>query len=82
LLAIYEYTHNQSDDSFVAITSSARIAYAARINTRGGYQTKPAAISGLNGDIDDMLQIEEAANTWWVILIYERYFISKLFAFY
>ncbi|KAF2491658.1 hypothetical protein BU16DRAFT_565360 [Lophium mytilinum] len=77
LLAIYEYTHGRAEDAFVTIAGSARMAYAARIHARDNYQTQmtPAASHNTNGDI--LLQAEEAANTWWGIVIYERAFFSE-----
>jgi hypothetical protein len=73
LLAVYEYTHGRPDDAFATITSSARMAYGARIHARDRCQTQTAHTAGQNADTDLLLQAEEAANTWWGIVIYERY---------
>lgn len=63
LLAMYEYTHGRPEDAFVTITGSARMAYATGINR----QTQR-----IYPDRDLLLQDEEAANTWWGIVILER----------
>jgi Fungal specific transcription factor domain len=73
LLAVYEYTHGRPDDAFVTIAGSARMAYAARIHARDRHQAQMAHTTGLNADIDVLLHAEEAANTWWGIVICERY---------
>ena len=73
LLAVYEYTHGRPDDAFVTIAASARMAYAARIHAPGRHQTQMTHTAGHNVDIDLLMQAEEAANTWWGIVICERY---------
>lgn len=73
LLAVYEYTHGRPDDAFVTIAGSARMAYAARIHTRDRHQAQMTHTAGHNADTDLLLRAEEAANTWWGIVIYERY---------
>jgi hypothetical protein len=73
LLAVYEYTHGRPDDAFVTIAGSARMAYAARIHARDRHQTQMTHTAGHNADTDLLLQAEEAANTWWGIVICERY---------
>jgi hypothetical protein len=73
LLAVYEYTHGRPDDAFMTIAGSARMAYAARIHARDRHQTQMTHIAGHNADTDLLLQAEEAANTWWGIVICERY---------
>ncbi|KAF7556148.1 hypothetical protein G7Z17_g1640 [Cylindrodendrum hubeiense] len=81
LLAVYEYTHGRPDDALTTITGSARMAYAARIHTGDRLQTQMTRIAGHNADIDFLLQAEEAANTWWGIVVYERIFLSEATVF-
>lgn len=78
LLALYEYRHSRPDDAFVTIAGIARMAYATRINVCDRHQTQMTHISGENGDIDLLLQGEEAANTWWGIVVYERFVLSSV----
>jgi len=78
LLAVYEYTHGRPDDAFVTIASSARMAYAARIHARDRHQTQMTDTAGHNADTDLLLQAEEAANTWWGIVICERYVSPRM----
>lgn len=73
LLAVYEYTHGRPNDAFVTIAGSARIAYAARIHTSGQQVSQSRQMTMHNADIDQLSQTEEAANTWWGMLVYERY---------
>jgi len=73
LVAIYEYTHGRSDDAFVTITGTARMAYAVRIHNRDDRQTPMPCRINEKADIGPLLQAEEAANTWWGITICERY---------
>jgi hypothetical protein len=73
LLAVYEYTHGRPGDAFVTIAGSARMAYAARIHARDRRQAQMVHTAGHNADTDILLQAEEAANTWWGIVIFERY---------
>lgn len=73
LLAVYEYTHGRPDDAFMTIAGSARMAYAANIHSRDRHQTQMTHTADYNADNDLLLQAEEAANTWWGIVICERY---------
>ena len=73
LLAVYEYTQGRPDDAFVTIAGSARIAYTARIHTRNCHQPQVTHKTDRDTGVDLLLQTEEAANTWWGIIIYERY---------
>jgi hypothetical protein len=76
LLAVYEYMHGRPDDAFVTVASSARMAYAARIHTRERHQAQMTNAIGHNEDDDFLLRTEEAANTWWGIVIFERYVLQ------
>jgi hypothetical protein len=78
LLAVYEYTNGRPDDAFVTIAGSARMAYAARIHTGDRHQTHLAHTIGHNEDRGLLLQAEEAANTWWGIIICERYVSPRI----
>lgn len=74
LLAVYEYTHGRPDDAFVTIAGTARMAYAAGIHACDRHQTPTIHTTGdHNTDPDLLLQAEEAANTWWGIVVCERY---------
>ena len=73
LLAVYEYTHGRPDDAFVTIAGSARMAYAARVHAHDCNRTRTTQTAGHNEDTNFLLQAEEAANTWWGIVIWERY---------
>ncbi|EXJ89344.1 hypothetical protein A1O3_02411 [Capronia epimyces CBS 606.96] len=89
LLAVYEYTHGRADDAFVTIAGIARMAYAARIHTRNCPQIQMTHTAGHNADADAdtntntdlLLHAEEAANTWWGIVICERTFFSEVAVF-
>ncbi len=80
LLAMYEYTHGRPDDAFVTVACSARMAYAARINPPGSHQAQITYIADHNANSDLLLQGEEAANTWWGIVICERYVFPSIFS--
>ncbi|CAM1505815.1 Fc.00g114520.m01.CDS01 [Cosmosporella sp. VM-42] len=71
LLAVYEYTHGQSEEAFASIAGYARMAYAARIHQRN-------QSSNTHADADTQMQAEEAANTWWGIVICERIFFCEV----
>jgi hypothetical protein len=58
LLAIYEYANGRPEVALVTIAGCARMAYAARIYVR-------------HHD-GNQLEVEEAGNTWWGIIMYER----------
>jgi hypothetical protein len=49
------------------------MAYAARIHALDGHQKLMVHTARDNADNDLLLQAEEAANTWWGIVIFERY---------
>ena len=78
LLAVYEYTHGRPDDAFVTIAGSARMAYGARIHARDCHQTEMANTASHNANTELLLRTEEAANTWWGIVICERYVIPSM----
>ena len=66
LLAVYEYAHGRPDEAFTSIASCARMGYAARMHA-----SNPPSSNHI--DTDAYLQAEEIANTWWGIIICERY---------
>ncbi|KPM44063.1 hypothetical protein AK830_g2441 [Neonectria ditissima] len=72
LLALYEYAHGRPDDAFASIAGCARMGYAAHLH-RG----KPTR-TGESIDSDALVEAEEAANTWWGLIIYERVFICEV----
>jgi hypothetical protein len=76
LLAVYEYIQGRPDDSFVTISGSARMAYAIRMHTRDRGQIQMAHAYGHNTNMDPPQQAEEEANTWWGIVIFERYALA------
>ncbi|KAK6855660.1 hypothetical protein PG995_007811 [Apiospora arundinis] len=67
LIALYEYTQGEADQAFITISLCARLAYAARLHRSAGrcsdgwdrHGARPEAL--------------EASNTWWGIVIWERY---------
>ncbi|KAK7754459.1 hypothetical protein SLS62_003479 [Diatrype stigma] len=93
LLAVYEYTHGRPGEALVSIAGCARMAYAARIHhmrrrdrglaprmlPEGGTpRTRSAAVAAAGGIGADLrLEAEEAANTWWAIVICERLFFCE-----
>lgn len=58
LLAIYEYASGRPQVALVTIAGCARMAYAARIHIRR--------------HTGNQVEVEEAGNTWWAIVMYER----------
>jgi hypothetical protein len=76
LLAVYEYIQGRPDDSFVNISTSARMAYAIRMHTRHRGQMQMAHAPGHKANMDLPQQVEEEANTWWGIVIFERYALA------
>lgn len=78
LLAVYEYTCGRSEIAFQNISGCARMAYAARIHFDCRSSSQKAVLSRTanmetSPDLDDQLYAEERANTWWGIVICERY---------
>lgn len=65
LLAVYEYARGHPEQAFVTIGNSARMAYASRLKSTSSL-TRTAA---LRTD----WAAEEEINTWWGIIICERY---------
>ncbi|RYP54700.1 hypothetical protein DL769_010305 [Monosporascus sp. CRB-8-3] len=78
LLAVYEYAHGRPDEAFVSIAGCARMAYAARIHLcnrpspRSPGSRSAASFFNTDPDTDIQLQVKEAANTWWGIIVCER----------
>lgn len=60
LLALYEYSNGRPDDAFVSINSCSRMGYAAFLHCE-------------QSTVLPELEEDEAANTWWGIIICERY---------
>lgn len=63
LLATYEYANGRPEVALVTIAGCARMAYAARIHNIRHHDN-------INGD--SRLEVEEARNTWWGIVVFER----------
>jgi hypothetical protein len=69
LLAVYEYAQGQPDAAFASLAECARMAYAAHIwrrKPRLPHEDSP------RGSASSYLLAEEAANTWWGLIICER----------
>lgn len=66
LIAVYEYARGMADSAFLSIGICARMGYAAGIHERTSRPGKETLS-------------EEERNTWWTILIYERYIHFKIF---
>jgi len=74
LLSIYEYMSGRPDKAFASIGSCARMAYAARMH-RCNLPSPQLSWPPLDGETSGrayQLQVQEAANTWWGIVIWER----------
>ncbi|PLB49696.1 hypothetical protein P170DRAFT_409275 [Aspergillus steynii IBT 23096] len=67
LLATYEYANGKPEAAVVTIAGCARMAYAARIHDRRHHSM----------DCDSGIDVEEAGNTWWGIVIFERAFLCE-----
>jgi hypothetical protein len=74
LLAIYEYVSGRPDKAFNSIAGCARMAYAARIHVCNQPSPQPPwrPIDKAPTALAYKLQVQEAANTWWGIIIAER----------
>ncbi|KAH8883452.1 hypothetical protein GQ53DRAFT_699301 [Thozetella sp. PMI_491] len=68
LLAIYEYATGRPEAAFTTIAACARMAYATRIHDSSRRDT----------NLERRLEAEEATNTWWGIIIYERAFFCEV----
>ena len=64
LIAIYDYARGMADSAYLSISICARMGYAAGIHEQR--QPGRAALS------------KEEGNTWWAILIWERYFLQAI----
>lgn len=73
LLAVYEYIQGRPDDAFVTISGSARMAYAIRMHKQDLRQIQIAHAYSQHANMDSLQQAEEETNTWWGIVIFERY---------
>lgn len=62
LLAIFEYAGGRPDTAFITVTGCARMAYAARLHD----------LNHLGMDSAIPLELQEARNTWWGVVTYER----------
>ncbi|KAI0547029.1 hypothetical protein F4679DRAFT_555578 [Xylaria curta] len=80
LLSLYEYGHGRPEDALASIAGCARMAYAARIHRSSSYlprSPKPTDDSNIPTEMEIRLDIEEAANTWWGVIICERTFLCE-----
>lgn len=69
IMATYEYASGKINDAFASIGLCARMGYAARIDTAHPVQEM---------EDEEYLKAKERTNTWWSILICERYdYLSK-----
>lgn len=64
IIATYEYANSKIDNALATIAICARMGYTARIHLSDPSQKL---------EDDGYLQAEEEANTWWGIVICERY---------
>ncbi|KAI8627849.1 hypothetical protein F5Y19DRAFT_477016 [Xylariaceae sp. FL1651] len=71
LVAVFEYGSGRLGAAYATIAGCARMAYAAQIHDSSRW------------DENSSLQVEaeEARNTWWGIVIYERIFCCEVGAF-
>jgi hypothetical protein len=63
-MATYEYANDRIHDAFTSIGLVARMGYAAHIDN-----ARPVSDMG----DEEYIEAEEKANTWWSILVCERY---------
>ncbi len=74
LLALYEYAHGRPDDALASVACCARMAYAARLHVPWRQPSQTTGDEpGSHLPADALLQAAEAANTWWGVVICERY---------
>ncbi|KAH8882001.1 hypothetical protein GQ53DRAFT_847909 [Thozetella sp. PMI_491] len=79
LLAIHEYVQGRPEDAFVTITGCARMAHRAGLHTRSSeLWQRPRGSTCDAAETDLWLQDEEAANTWWGIVVYERLLLCEM----
>ncbi|KAL3482036.1 hypothetical protein BJX99DRAFT_253158 [Aspergillus californicus] len=71
LLATYEYASGRPEAALITLSGCARMAYAARIQT-------VHSNSRNSTNFESRFEIEEAANTWWGIVISERAFMCEI----
>lgn len=64
IMATYEYANGKIHDAFASIGLCARMGYAARIDSAQPVQEM---------EDEEYLEAAEKTNTWWSILICERY---------
>lgn len=67
LISVYEYVEGWVDEALTTVTACARMGYTARIHL-------PEL--GRDGSERQLEQTAEATNTWWGIIICERYIPS------
>ncbi|KAI1736051.1 hypothetical protein F4680DRAFT_271019 [Xylaria scruposa] len=80
LLSLHEYGYGRPDDALVSIAGCARMAYAARIHRGSSYlprSPKPTDDPNIPTKTGIRLDIEEAANTWWGVIICERTYLCE-----
>lgn len=65
LIAIYDYARGMANSAYLSISICARMGYAAGIHE----QTRPPGRGALS---------KEEGNTWWGILIWERYSLQGI----
>ncbi|KAH7355887.1 hypothetical protein BKA66DRAFT_474397 [Pyrenochaeta sp. MPI-SDFR-AT-0127] len=80
LLAVYEYVSGRPDKAFASISGCTRMAYAARIHVCNQPSKQPPwrPIDEASSALAYKLQTQEAANTWWGIIISERTFFCDI----
>ncbi|CAG9988225.1 unnamed protein product [Clonostachys byssicola] len=74
LLGMHEYMNGQPYNAFMTISMCGRMAYATGIHMACSLKH----INSRNSDSQCLFQEEEAANTWWGIVICERTFFCEL----
>ncbi|KAH6617167.1 hypothetical protein F5144DRAFT_585644 [Chaetomium tenue] len=76
LLAVYEYARRRPDDANASLAECVRMAYAAHIWRSASVSPLQPPHASLNHSPTKLatscLQAEEAANTWWGLIIFER----------
>jgi hypothetical protein len=68
LLAMYEYASGRADAALAMAAACSRMAYAAGIHTSRRD----------NVDATSRLEVQEAWNLWWGIVVCERYIHTSI----
>ncbi|VUC27893.1 unnamed protein product [Clonostachys rosea] len=74
LLGMHEYMTGQPYNAFMSVSTCVRMAYATGIHKSRSHEY----LTCRNSEYESLCQAQEAANTWWGIVICERTFLCEL----